>query len=402
MEAFQNKPARAILIYDPSATSCELVCAAVTEAGCTPLTVSTKTQAAEITRIHGSSGTGTLAALVLDASADAPLSEIILRSILGVPGAEDLVGLLLVDPKNRAPLPSAAGLPSLARPFSRSELVIVIKEALGDVDADVDSDVDADADSDADSDATDAASSDPTARPALRCELPHFPLHSALHALDAAFASGVVSIDDGELSAQLVVHEGRLLRATMRGDDDDDPTHEIGFYLPHDDGTAQDHDAALERVTCGELDADTIMAAIEAHAFEVLRVVETWEAATLTFWPQAPAARFDEWCATHTSPRPPALGGAVLACMASAENLLEMQARSMEFDQVLMRRDAEVARLRETLDEEELQVLEHINGKLTLKEVSRKAGYGSFAVAKIVARLSHAGIVERRAPPTFV
>ena len=63
---------------------------------------------------------------------------------------------------------------------------------------------------------------------------------------------------------------------------------------------------------------------------------------------------------------------------------------------------AEVARLRETLDEEELQVLEHINGKLTLKEVSRKAGYGSFAVAKIVARLSHAGIVERRAPPTFV
>ncbi len=392
MEAFQNKPARAILIYDPSATSCELVCAAVVQAGCTPMTVSTKTQAAEMTLAHGASGTGTLSALILDASADAALSEIILRSILGVPGAEDLVGLLLVDPQNPTPLPSAAGLPSLARPFSRSELVTVIKETLGDLPSDADTNCVA----------TGRASSEPGARPTLRCELPDFPLHSALHALDAAYASGVVSVDEQALSAKLVVHDGRVLRATMGGDGDD-PTHGIGFYLPHgDDGTTQDHEAALERVTRGTLHAETLMAAVEAHAFEVMRVVGTWKRATLTFWPQPPAAPFDEWCASHTSPRPPALGSAVLACMASAERVLEMQARSMEFDQVLLRRDIEVARLRETLDEEELQVLEHINGKLTLKEVSRKAGYGSFAVAKIVARLSHAGIVERRAPPTFV
>ncbi len=405
MTAFQNKPASAVLVYDPSATSNELVCAAIREAGYAPLPVAGKMEAAQTALAHGPSGSGTLAALILDASADAPLSEIVLRSILAVPGSEHLLGLLLVDPQHPTPLPSMAALPSLSRPFSRAQLVAVLNETLGDS-APGESAPNPSLEREEPADPSEERDVDLADPPALRCALHQFPLHAALHALDAAHVSGVVSINDGERSSQIVVHEGRILRAEMTGPGGDE-THGFGFYLrgggeEASGDEALTHAEALVRLTSDELDAATVMSAVEAHGLEILRFANTWEHAVLEFCPQRELSAFDEWCASHTSPRAPTLGAAALACMQSAEDLLARRARATEFDQVLVRRDAAVARLRAVLGEEELNVLEHINGQLTLKEVSRKAGYGSFAVAKIVAGLTNAGIVERRAPPTFV
>lgn len=418
MPAFQIKPVRSILVYDPSTTSNELVCAAAREAGFDPLPVANKSEAADTVRDRGPAGDESLAGLVLDASTDIPLSDILLRTMAGVPGAESLLALLLVDPNNPTPLPSAAGLPSMPRPFSREQLVAALRETFGhaseadsaefSIDEVVEDAEEAGDEPDAaDADVAQASDDSHDELPALRCELALFPLHAALHALQISQARGIILIEGKTATLQFVIRDGHLLRANFQGDEGSGHTSSLGTHLLSSGASAErasawSHEDALAQVEGGTLDAASLMTAIQAHAWDLLHLSNTWPDAILTFWPREELGDFEEWCASQSSPPPPALGSAVLACMQHAEDLLAGHARAMEFDQVFIRSDAAIQRVRAALDEEELQVLEQINGQRSLKEVARKSGYGSFAVAKIVTRLTHAGVIEHRASPTFV
>jgi DNA-binding MarR family transcriptional regulator len=69
-------------------------------------------------------------------------------------------------------------------------------------------------------------------------------------------------------------------------------------------------------------------------------------------------------------------------------------------DEVFLRDDERVAKLgRTAFTREELGVLELLNGRHTIKEIARKTRAGTFAVTKIVYRLTMAGLIHRRALP---
>ena len=69
-------------------------------------------------------------------------------------------------------------------------------------------------------------------------------------------------------------------------------------------------------------------------------------------------------------------------------------------DDVYLRVDPEVAKLgRQAFTGEELGVLELLNGRNSIKDVARKTRTGTFAVTKVLYRLSRSGLARRAAPP---
>jgi DNA-binding MarR family transcriptional regulator len=57
---------------------------------------------------------------------------------------------------------------------------------------------------------------------------------------------------------------------------------------------------------------------------------------------------------------------------------------------------------REILAREELDVLELINGRNSVKDIARRTRTGTFAVSRIVYRLSKSNVVRRRVTPVTV
>jgi hypothetical protein len=71
-------------------------------------------------------------------------------------------------------------------------------------------------------------------------------------------------------------------------------------------------------------------------------------------------------------------------------------------DDVYIRVDLEVAKLgRHAFTREELGVLELLNGRNSVKEVARKTRTGTFAVTKIIYRLTRAALARRREDPAL-
>ena len=74
-----------------------------------------------------------------------------------------------------------------------------------------------------------------------------------------------------------------------------------------------------------------------------------------------------------------------------------------ELDDVYVRDDAKVSRMaREALARDELEVLELINGRNSIKDIARRTRTGTFAVARVVYRLSKSSVVRRRVMPVTV
>lgn len=74
-----------------------------------------------------------------------------------------------------------------------------------------------------------------------------------------------------------------------------------------------------------------------------------------------------------------------------------------DFDVVFLRNEDAVAQMgRGRLTREELAILEHVNGKNTVKEIVRKSRMGSFEVSKMLYRLLSIKLVRRRVLPVAV
>jgi hypothetical protein len=84
------------------------------------------------------------------------------------------------------------------------------------------------------------------------------------------------------------------------------------------------------------------------------------------------------------------------------ENAL-MGPQMPDLDDVFVRDDARVSRMaREILAREELDVLELINGRNSVKDIARRTRTGTFAVSRIVYRLAKSNVVRRRVTPVTV
>ncbi|MCA9671205.1 MAG: response regulator [Myxococcales bacterium] len=74
-----------------------------------------------------------------------------------------------------------------------------------------------------------------------------------------------------------------------------------------------------------------------------------------------------------------------------------------DFDQVFLRNEDALARMgRGRLTREELAVLELVNGKHTVKEITRQSRMGSFEVSKMLYRLLSAKLIRKRVQPVAV
>lgn len=358
-------------MYDPNPTSRDHVCAAVTELGLKPAAVSRRDDAVTQARQHGAPGSGRLAALMLDASADPGLSEAILRAILQVPGIGDIAGILLVDPGPPPAIASTTGLPTVTRPLARSRLQRALLDCLPDLPAN---------------------STMHNEDASIRCDLSLLPLHELLPSLARRRVTGDLRVEAPGIECRFVLDRGRLLRGVDETDALDLP--DLAARLEREDSIGHDECAAL--VEGGELDAAALLAAVRIHALDHLGRCVSLDEGSASFSPRTLDGDYDAWAQARRDPSITSIPEAVLHGLRQAESLLAAGARSVEMDQIPLRRDDVVARMKQELSEEELALLELCNGRSTLKEIARRAKLGALAAATICLRLTAVGALEPR------
>jgi hypothetical protein len=97
------------------------------------------------------------------------------------------------------------------------------------------------------------------------------------------------------------------------------------------------------------------------------------------------------------------ISDALLEGLRRADEHAEMGPQMASLDEVWMRVDDQIARRgRHAFTREELGVLELLNGRNNIKEIARKTRTGTFAVSKVLYRLSRANLVRRRLNPVQV
>src|SRR5690606_16391520 len=124
-----------ILYYDPNPTTAKLATASLRLAGYEVFNAASQRDAVSMFKQHGAGGDKSIVALLLDASADPTVSAAVLRELVRLPGASELPGVLIVSRRNPNPIPAAAGLPTVRRPFSSPALLKVVSQTIASVDA---------------------------------------------------------------------------------------------------------------------------------------------------------------------------------------------------------------------------------------------------------------------------
>lgn len=391
MQTSQNKSRRAVLAYDPNPTTRDVLCGAIEAAGLRAMPVQDKIAAANLARAHGAEGTGDLVALILDASNDPKISEVILKEILRVPGTSQLAGILLVHPNAPEPIPSAAGLPIVARPFSREQLSHALTE-----------NIPQSAMTDA-SDTSDTSPPPPTDTPpgGLSCDLGLCPLVEVLRMLDRARVRGELAIQIDADQVIVTLDAGRILRARGDGSADGSLAGQgaLAPYLEQTEGTT--HAEMLRASKDGDLPAPALIEGVRAHTMDLLGALLSMDGQHATFTPiddwDDP---FDTWAATHRDGPAIPIATSVLLATKHATDFVTAGARLIDLEQVPVRMEMNVAKLRDELPEHALTILEHINGRSTIKEIARKTRMGALPVAKTIFQLTAAGAIEPRDAPT--
>ncbi|MCX4240019.1 DUF4388 domain-containing protein [Paraliomyxa miuraensis] len=421
-----------ILYFDPNPTTAKLATAGMQLAGYRVLHASTQEQAVRLCRAHGPGGDGTVVALLLDTATSPAVAAATLRALVQVPGATELPGVLLVSRANPTPIPGAEGLPSLRRPFTIPALHKILREAIDQAPTPPASrkakvseelrarlhEVLAQAGIGADAAAldrlasalvTDAAIPTPAAGIALRGNVASLRLESVLQMLAADGVRGVLSVEHEDRYVRLHLDQSFIRLAEVKGIREEDLR--LGRFVVEDGYLSA---AAVESVASvpdsrgrvlgqrlvdeGLLHAAELAQVLIHQAREVTCQLLGWTEGRLTFAPT-----------TNLHP----LAAAVVEAKAElrvAEALLDALRRRHEeaamgphmagVDDVYVRIDPEIAKMgRQAFTREELEVLELLNGRNSVKEIARKSRSGTFAVATVLHRLSRSGLTRRRVEP---
>lgn len=421
-----------VLYYDPNPTTAKLATAGLRLAGYDVHNAVNQEQAVDLCRAHGPGGDGSIVALLLDTATAPAVSASVLRALVEVPGAAELPGVLLVSRTNPIPFPGAEALPSIKRPFATPALLKVLREVIDDppkakpppartvVDGAVSRlgralsqhfpgiAMEDDAlRSFATTLTTTGGLPTPAAAVTLQAALGPTRLESLLELLDADHARGVLTVENGEQWARLHLDRGRLRMAESRIDREDLRLFrfvvEAGLVLEAElDRIAEATDprgrGLGERlIEDGHVRPDELNLVLVNQAREIACHVLGWLEGQASF---AASERMHPLVDQLTRGKGELrIAEVLLVGLRREDERAEMGPHVAALDEVFVRLDNEVAKLgRHSFTREELTLLELANGRHSVKEMARRARTGTFAVAKVLYRLSRAGLVRRRAP----
>jgi CheY-like chemotaxis protein len=438
----EARKAPGILYYDPNPTTAKLATASLRLAGYQVFNATGQKDAVTLFKMHGASGDNSIVALLLDASADPAVSASVLRELVRLPGAADIPGILIVSRRNPNPIPAAAGLPTVRRPFSSPALLKVVSETVASLDA---AKLPPDMDDVPDQrkvqlarliskyfprlgqlEQLDMAAVEslfqelegaeelpsPPGEQAVRVDLAAQRLESLLEMLSDDSVTGVLSISSDGREARLHLSGGQIRLAEYFGDDED---LKLGRFVVEGGFMRDDELEAFivgrdpagrplgqRLVEAGFITPGELAMAILAQAREITCHVLTFRKGVAGFVPLAKL---------ETSGAAGAEDGKVELAVSEAlldglrrldENAL-MGPHMPDLDDIYVRDDARVSRMaRELLARDELDVLELINGRNSVKDIARRTRTGTFAVSRIVYRLAKSNVVRRRVTPVTV
>ncbi|RMG97645.1 MAG: DUF4388 domain-containing protein [Deltaproteobacteria bacterium] len=425
-----NAPdAPGVLYYDPNPTTTKLAVAGLRLAGYRVFPVEDADEAVETVTRHGPAGEGSLRLVVLDASVSPDASAALLRRIVKVPKASELPGLLLVSRKNPTPIPGAESLPTLRRPFSTPALVRAVRQALADdtaiagVGEEVASPLSrhlAHALEEAgvlvDHDVLDQVVRDVTRAQAtlgmpagLTADLATTPLESVLALVAELRRRGVVEVHSGEIRGRLHVDDANILHGELEGSNEDVKLGrflvELGMMteetLEPFVGEGQKLPLGLRLVRAGAISESDLAQALSAQAREITCILLSLSQGTVVFQPTEGLDPLAE--AARANRAELRISDALLDGLRRRDDRAAMGPEMAGVDDVFVRIDENVVRLgRHAFTQEELAVLELLNGRHSVKEVARKTRAGTYNVARILYRLTRAHLARKRHPPVAI
>jgi CheY-like chemotaxis protein len=435
----EARTAPGILYYDPNPTTAKLATASLRLAGYEVYNAANQRDAVSMFKLHGAGGDKSIVALLLDASADPTVSAAVLRELVRLPGASELPGVLIVSRRNPNPIPAAAGLPTVRRPFSTPALLKVVSQTIASLDA---AKLPGDMDDVPDQrkvqlarliakhfpklgEVSEAAVAglfaelegaeelpSPPGQQAIHADLGAQRLESLLEMLSDDSVTGVLSISSDGREARLHLTGGNIRLAEYFGDDED---LKLGRFVV-EGGFMRDEELEAfivgrdpagrplgqRLVEAGFITPGELAAAVLAQAREITCHVLTFRKGVAGFVPLArlealPTAGAEEGKVEL------AVSEALLDGLRRLDENALMGPHMPELDDVYVRDDAKVSRMaREVLARDELDVLELINGRNSVKDIARRTRTGTFAVSRIVYRLSKSNVVRRRVMPVTV
>jgi CheY-like chemotaxis protein len=440
----EARKAPGILYYDPNPTTAKLATASLRLAGYQVFNATGQRDAVTLFKTHGASGDNSIVALLLDASADPAVSASVLRELVRLPGAADIPGILIVSRRNPNPIPAAAGLPTVRRPFSSPALLKVVSETVASLDA---AKLPPDMDDVPDQrkvqlarliskhfprlgqlEQSDMAAVEslfqelegaeelpsPPGEQAIRVDLGAQRLESLLEMLSDDSVTGVLSISSDGREARLHLAGGQIRLAEYFGDDED---LKLGRFVVEGGFMRDDELEAFivgrdpagrplgqRLVEAGFITPGELAAAILAQAREITCHVLTFRKGVAGF---VPLAKLENSAASGAGGEDGKVELAVSEALLDGLRRLDENAlmgpQMPDLDDVYVRDDARVSRLaREILARDELDVLELINGRNSVKDIARRTRTGTFAVSRIVYRLAKSNVVRRRVMPVTV
>jgi CheY-like chemotaxis protein len=437
-ESPEARTAPGILYYDPNPTTAKLATASLRLAGYEVYNAANQREAVALFKAHGADGDKSIVALLLDASADPTVSAAVLRELVRMPGASQLPGILIVSRRNPNPIPAATGLPTVRRPFSSPALLKVVSQTIASIDAGkLPTDMDEIPDqrkvqlarllskhfpSLGELAEADVASlfaeiegaeelPSPPGEQAIHVDLAAQRLESLLEMLSDDSVTGMLSISSEGREARLHLSGGHMRLAEYFGDDEDLKLgrfvveggfmrdDELEAFLSNRDPAGRPLGQRL--VEAGFITGGELGQAILAQAREITCHLLTFRKGAAGFVPLAKLETFAG--ASDEAKVELAVSEALLDGLRRLDENALMGPHLPVLDDVYVRDDAKVSRMaRELLAREELDVLELINGRNSVKDIARRTRTGTFAVSRIVYRLSKSSVVRRRVTPVTV
>jgi hypothetical protein len=422
-----------VLYFDPNPTTARLASAGLRLAGYNVFHAGELDPVVELAVTHGPGGDGSIHCLLLDTVTSPQLAADVLRSLVQVPGATELPGILLVSRNNPHPIPGAESLPSLRRPFTTPALLKLLRDAVEpqpDPDPETGQVVGAPVlqrlrsllgehfpDLELDEARLQAFASSLVAESevprtflgtALMGHLSATKLAGVLSMLDASGARGVLQVEDGPTMVRLHLDRGRIRLAEAEGVEEDLRLGRFvvaAGFLNNDEleAVARADDPARRHlgqrlVEDGYLRKGELARVLLNQARDVTCHLLEWDEGRYSFEPAQSLHPLAE--ANATARAELKISEVLLEGLRRFEEQAEMGPDMPGVDDIFLRDDEAVAKAgRNAFTREELGVLELLNGRNSLKEIARKTRAGAFAVTKIMYRLWKAGFVHRRTNP---
>ncbi len=243
----------------------------------------------------------------------------------------------------------------------------------------------------------------------LSADLQVTPLESVLALLDELGRRGVLEVRSGDVHGRLHLDEGKILHGEVSGVEED---VKLGRFLVEGGFVTEESLApfvaesqklplGLRLVRAGAISEADLAQALAAQAREITCILLSLREGTAVFQPTEGLDPLAE--ATRANRAELRISDALLDGLRRRDETAAMGPEAASVDDVYVRLDENVVRLgRHAFTQEELAVLELLNGRNSVKDVARKTRSGTYNVARVLYRLTRAHLARRRNPPIAV